>query len=207
MTRSLGELDADERELAVQSIQLEAERAGWRSLSNQRKSVLYQEWSHRYDLKRTAIKDQVMKGFDAAQHIPPSGEAAVHERLKTTLAGSAVPHWDDKVTSWSGRGAADFVLGFSSHWVVMTAELESAANWQAGLMQALWYRSAYFNETGLQALPALVLFGDMTSERWNEIRTTCLGLGVLLLGFELRVDGAAAPKRIDDLLRSFEQGS
>ena len=108
----------------------------------------------------------------------------------------------------SGLGLApalvivDFVLGFSERWICVTAELESAVNWQEGLMQALWYRSAYFNETGLEALPCLILFGDVSRERWEEIKTTCLGQGVLLVTFDLRVQGEPAEHPLEELLSS-----
>lgn len=193
-------MDRHERDQAITTIQREAHDAGWHTLSNQAKSVLYQDWSARFDLKRTAIKDQIMKGFDAAQHIPPTGEAAVHERLRRLLKRSNVPYWEDKKSLWSGRAFADFVFGFSNRWVAVTAELESATLWQRGLQQSLWYRSAYFNETGLQALPGLLLFGDVTQERWNEIKTTCITLGVLLFTFDLKVDGEPADYALEELL-------
>lgn len=205
MPRKLSEIDWETREAIIGSIEAEAQAAAWHTLSNPQKSDLYDDWSRRFDLHRPAIKDQVMKGFDAAQHIPPSGEAAVHERLKELLQRTGLPHVDDKVKAWSGRGAADFVLGFSPGWLVVIAELESARNWQSGLMQALWYRSSYFQETALQALPCLILFGDVTEERWTEISTTCLGQSVLFLGFELLVDGRGARNSIRRLLVQ-EQG-
>jgi hypothetical protein len=40
-------------------------------------------------------------------------------------------------------------------------------------------------------LPGLILFGDVTSTRWAEIKSTCTSMSVLLVTFDLRVDGKA----------------
>jgi hypothetical protein len=106
MSRNLGDLRRYERDRVITTIQREADDADWHALSNQAKSRLYQEWSARFDLKRTAIKDQIMKGFDAAQHIPPSGEASVHEQVKALLDQSNLPYWEDKKSLWSGKAFA-----------------------------------------------------------------------------------------------------
>jgi hypothetical protein len=132
-----------------------------------------------------------MKGFDAAQHIAPGGETAVHKRVKEVLSRSNVPYWDDKVQLWDGRGFVDFILGFSEQWITVAAELQSAVKWQEGMLQALWYRAAYFKHSGLEVLPGLILFGSVTSARWEEIKSTCTSMNVLLLSFNLEVDGEA----------------
>lgn len=148
MTRTLSQLGPEERAQVVAMVHAEAEMAGWQSLSAQQKGSLYAEWAIRFNLKHSALKDGIMKGFDAAQGIPPSGEAALHEELKEVLANSGVPYWADKVTLWNGRARADFVLGMSSSFLSHVAELEPAPTWQAGMNQAIWYKSAYFHETG-----------------------------------------------------------
>lgn len=56
-------------------------------------------------------------------------------------------------------------------------------------MQALWYKSAYYQESGVQAIPTLVLFGDVSEKRWEEIRTTCLDQRAQVLGYRLLVEG------------------
>jgi hypothetical protein len=200
VTRTLGQLGDAERAGVVSSVHAEAQAAGWHRLTAQQKGALYAEWARRFDLKHSALKDGIMKGFDAAQHIPPSGEAAVHERLKAALAVSPVPYWCDKVTLWKGRARADFVLGFSPHLLTHAAELEPAPSWQFGMSQALWYKSAHFHETGLQVLPTLILFGNVTMSRWQEIKTTCLDQRVLLLTISLFVGDDPAPFPIDKLL-------
>lgn len=202
MTRTLGQLGAEERAEVVATVQAEAQAAGWHALTPQQKGVLYAEWAQRFDLKHSALKDGIMKGFDAAQDIPPSGEAAVHQRLRDVLGESAVPFWADKVTLWSGRARADFVLGLSPRLLTHAAELEPAPTWQVGMTQSLWYKSAHFQETGLQVLPTLILFGNVTEQRWEEIKTTCLDQRVLLVTFELKVADEPAPHRIDELLQA-----
>jgi hypothetical protein len=200
MTRTLGQLGADERAPLITTVQAEAQAAGWHSLTAQQKGALYAEWAQRFDLKHSALKDGIMKGFDAAQDIPPSGEAAVHQRLREVLAHSAVPYWADKVSLWNGRARADFVLGMSPGLLTHAVELEPAPTWQVGMSQALWYKSAYFQKSRLQVLPTLILFGNVTEQRWEEINTTCLDQRLLLLTFELKVANRAAPFQIDKLL-------
>jgi hypothetical protein len=189
VTRSLGGLTPAERDEIVATIHQEAELAGWHSLTNQEKGALYRKWESRFDLAHAAVKDQIMKGFDAAQHIAPTGEAAVHARVKEFLEKAALPFYDDKVPLWDGKGFVDFVLGFSSNWITIAAELESAVNWQGGLRQALWYRAAYFQHSGLEVLPGLILFGSVRAPRWEAIRSMCTSTNVLLMTFDLLVDG------------------
>ena len=202
MTRTLGEVPESERSEIVATIHLEAEQAQWHLLSNKAKGGFYREWASKFNLKHSAIKDQIMKGFDAAQRIPPSGEAAVHNRLKELLGRSAIPYTRDKVPLWGGRGVADFVLGYSPNWVTVVAELEAAPNWQEGMHQAVWYGSAYEKQAGLKVLPTLILFGSVTRSRWDEIVETCLRLNVLLTTFELEIDGDSEREfAIERLLR------
>ena len=56
-----------------------------------------------------------MKGFDAAQHIPPSGEAAVHVTLREVLEASPIPYVRSKERLSEWRREVDFVLGFTPH--------------------------------------------------------------------------------------------
>jgi hypothetical protein len=193
-------MGAEERAHVVRTVQAEAQAAGWHSLTAQQKGALYAEWAQRFDLKHPALKDGIMKGFDAAQDIPPSGEAAVHQRLREVLAHSVVPYWADKVSLWNGRARADFVLGMSRGLLTHAVELEPAPTWQVGMAQALWYKSAYFQESRLQVLPTLILFGNMTEQRWEEINTTCLDQRLLLLTFELKVADRPAPFQLNELL-------
>jgi hypothetical protein len=201
VTRQLGELAYEERNEIVATIHREAEAAGWHSLTNREKGALYRKWEGAFDLTHAAVKDQIMKGFDAAQHIAPTGEAAVHARVKELLDKAALPFYDDKVPLWDGKGFVDFVFGFSSTWITVAAELESAVNWQGGLRQALWYRAAYFQHSGLEVLPGLILFGSVRASRWDEIKSMCTSTNVLLMTFDLLVDGRAeAAKSLEHLL-------
>lgn len=201
MTRRLGDVPDRERSDMIATIHAEAETAKWHTQSNKTKGEMYREWERRFDLKHAAIKDQIMKGFDAAQHIPPTGEAAVHSQVKDLLRKASLPYSDDKAPLWESKGFVDFVLGFSENWITVAAELESAVNWQQGFLQALWYRAAYFQHSGLEVLPGLILFGDVTSTRWAEIKSTCTSMSVLLMTFDLRVDGKAeSAKSLNKLL-------
>ena len=199
--RKLGELSAEDRDRIVQQIQAEAQKQGWHQLGSARKGQLYRRWELEHGLSHAAVKDGIMKGFDAAQHIPPSGEAAVHLSLRQALEASPIPYVRSKIRRPEWRREVDFVLGFSSEFLTHIAELEPAPSWQTGLQQALLYKSLYYQATGLQALPTLVLFGDVTAARWDEISTICVDQRVLLLPYDLRVDGRPAPHDITELLQ------
>ncbi len=200
MTRRLNDLSAGQREVVVARIQLEAQEAGWHDLNNREKAKLYDAWVNRFGLARQAIKDGVMKGFDAAQGIPPSGEAAIHLEVIDLLDRSSVPFWGAKVKLWEGRAQADFVIGFNRAFLTHTIELEPASSWRTGLMQALWYKSAYFHEARIQAIPTLILFGNVSAKRWAEIETTCLDQRALLVPFQLHVEGQEPERDLESLL-------
>ncbi|HZU73928.1 MAG TPA: hypothetical protein VE990_14250 [Acidimicrobiales bacterium] len=192
MSRRLGELDPDEREAVVAAVHAEAELANWHQLSNGAKGTFYRQWEDRFDLSHSTIKDQIMKGFDKAQHIPPSGEAAVHDSLRRALEGR-VPYVGSKVRHPGWRREVDLVLGYSPRFLTHIAELEPATRWELGLQQALLYKSVYFQLGGLQALPTLILFGDVTAERWGQIETVCTDNRVFLTSHQLRVDDRPRP--------------
>jgi hypothetical protein len=200
VTRSLRDLSAEEREAVIAQIQLEAQEFRWHELNNRAKADLYKEWAERLDLKHQAVKDGVMKGFDAAQGIPPSGEAAVHAGVGQVLRDAAVPYWAEKVPLFGGDAVADFVLGYNSGFLTHVAELESAVTWRAGLMQALWYKSAYFQASGIQAIPTLILFGDASSRRWAQISATCIDHRVLVMPHRFNVDGDPLEPTLAQLL-------
>ena len=77
-----------------------------------------------------------------------------------------------------------------------------APTWRNGLMQALWYKSAYYQESGIQAIPTIVLFGNVSGQRWDEIRTTCLDQRAQALGHGLFIDGREPQHRLAALLTS-----
>lgn len=192
MTRTLRQVPPEERERIISEIHSDAESKGWHELSNMAKGSLYALWEQRYNLTHATVKDQIMKGFDAAQDIPPSGEAAVQAEVYEILK-ARLPFVRQKLSLWNGRAQADFVLGFSRRFLTHTVELESAVSWRQGLMQALWYKSAYFQESQVQAIPTLILFGKVTAERWREIQTTCLDQRAMLVSYRLMVDAHPAP--------------
>ena len=128
--------------------------------------------------------------------------SAVHGDVLTLLARSAAPYWASKVPLWSGRAQADFVIGYSRALLTHTIELEPAPTWRNGLMQALWYKSAYYQESRIQAIPTIVLFGNVSGQRWDEIRTTCLDQRAQVLGHGLFIDGREPEHRLAALLTS-----
>ena len=153
MPRSLRELSAEERVAVIGAIQSEAQASGWHALNNHQKRVLYDRWAEEYDLARPAIKDGIMKGFDVAQGIPATGEAAIHAEVLHLLHHSVVPYRASKVPLWNGRAQADFVIGYSRVLLTHTIELEPAPTWRNGLMQALWYKSATTRSRGSKRSP------------------------------------------------------
>jgi hypothetical protein len=200
MPRALRDLTPEERVGLIAAIQTEAEAAGWHSLNNAQKRVLYDRWAQGFDLARPAIKDGIMKGFDVAQGVPATGEAALHQEVVALLSRSPVPHWGSKVPLWGGRAQADFVIGYSRALLTHTIELEPAPTWRNGLMQALWYKSAYYQESGVQAIPTIILFGKVSRKRWEEIRTTCLDQRAQVLGHRLSVEGNEPEHSLSQLL-------
>jgi len=198
--RTLGELGPDEQHEVIAAIHDEASSAGWHTLSAGRKSELYRVWEERYDLSHQTVKDRIMKGFDTAQHIPPSGEAAIHVEVLSLLRESSIPYVQSKVRRREWRREVDFVWGFSDRFLTHIAELEPARSWETGLSQSLLYKSHYYQETAIQALPTLILFGDVTSTRWEVIQTVCADQRVLLLSYDLRLQGDPIGDNLRELL-------
>jgi hypothetical protein len=198
--RRLTELLPNERDWIAQRVQAEAQAAGWHGLNGHEKAKLYRRWEEEHRLNHAAVKDGIMKGFDAAQHIPPSGEAAVHAALKEALEASPVPYVRSKERRPEWRREVDFVLGFTPDFLTHIAELEPAPSWQTGLEQALLYKSLYYQANGIQVLPTLILFGDVTSSRWEQIQTVCVDQRVLLLAYELAIDDKPAAQDVVELL-------
>jgi hypothetical protein len=203
--KRLSDLTSQDRDRVVQEVQAEAQASGWHQLNNRQKARLYRHWEEVHHLNHAAVKDGVMKGFDAAQHIPPSGEAAIHIALQKALEASSIPYVRSKERRPEWRREVDFVLGFTAHFLTHIAELESAPSWQTGLQQALLYKSLYYQATGIQVLPTLILFGDATRHRWDQICTVCVDQRVLLLPYELSIDGEPAPADIIGLLQTSEE--
>jgi hypothetical protein len=178
----------DEWRCIFEIVQREAQEAGWHQLTYRQRGESYRRWEQRFNLTHATIKDQILKGFDKAQGIPPSGEAAVHERLHKLLK----LHFDwvnSKKRLPGGKGQVDFLLGYNPDVITHCLELESVLNWRNGLTQALWYKSILYRTTRSQALPTLVIFGDCSRDRFNEIVETCLDQRAQLWAYELFVDG------------------
>jgi hypothetical protein len=190
LRRTLRDLASHEKDQVKQDVQAAAQAAGWHGLRGSQRALLYAQWEADFRLTHAAVKDGIMKGFDAAQHIPPSGEAAIHQALRRALEDSAIPYVRSKERRPEWRREVDFVLGFSSKFLTHIAELEPAPSWQRGLQQALLYKSLYYQASEVQVLPTLILFGDVTEGRWEQINIVCADQRVLLLAYELLVDGS-----------------
>lgn len=188
MPRNWSDLSEEEQERSRDSVHREAEEAGWHRLSNQEKSVLYDKWVEKYDLKRVVLKDGLMKGFDARQGITKKGEAKIREEIEIIIR-EIVGYIKPNYRVWGGRGLADLAIGYSEEFITHIVEIEPVPNWRTGLSQATWYKSSYTYRTGRQVLPTLIVFGRATGGFFDQIRETCQDQGVLLLTYKLEVDG------------------
>ncbi|MCZ6538263.1 MAG: hypothetical protein O6922_00355 [Chloroflexi bacterium] len=194
MTRTLAELLEDERELIISTVQQEAQASGWSQLSNSRKSALYQAWEAQYDLSHATLKDGIMKGFDAAQGIPKKAEAEIQDEVSRIirLAGINVI---EQAQMWTGKERADLLIGFSSKFPTHVIEIERADSWSEGLRQALWYQAAIFRANGRHVLPVLLLFGNTTADRFEQVLATCDHNHVTLCTHRLELDGRSEAER------------
>ena len=188
MTRTLTELLEEERVMIVSTVHQEAEASGWSQLSNSRKSALYQAWETQYDLSHATLKDGIMKGFDAAQGIPKKAEAEIQDEVVRiiSLAGINVV---EQAQMWTGKERADLLIGFSSKFPTHVIEIERADSWSEGLRQALWYQAAIFKAERRHVLPVLLLFGNTTADRLEQVLATCDHNHVTLCTHRLEVDG------------------
>jgi hypothetical protein len=188
MTRTLTELLEEERVMIVSTVHQEAEASGWSQLSNSRKSALYQAWESQYNLSHATLKDGIMKGFDAAQGIPKKAEAEIQDEVVRiiSLAGINVV---EQAQMWTGKERADLLIGFSPKFPTHVIEIERADSWSEGLRQALWYQAAIFNAERRHVLPVLLLFGNTTADRLEQVLATCDHNHVTLCTHRLEVDG------------------
>ena len=188
MTRTLAELLEDEREMIVSTVQREAEASGWSQLSNSRKSALYQAWESQFDLSHATLKDGIMKGFDAAQGIPKKAEAEIQDEVSRIirLAGINVI---EQAQMWTGKERADLLIGFSSKFPTHVIEIERADSWSEGLRQALWYQAAIFQAERRHVLPVLLLYGNTTADRFDQVLATCDHNHVTLCTHRLELNG------------------
>ena len=188
MTRTLAELLEEERDRIVSVVHREAEASGWSRLSNSRKSALYQAWESQYDLSHATLKDGIMKGFDAAQGIPKKAEAEIQEEV-VRIIGLAGINVIEQAQMWTGKERADLLIGFSTKFPTHVIEVERADSWSEGLRQALWYQAAIFKAERRHVLPLLLLFGNTTAERFEQVLATCDHNHVTLCTHRLELDG------------------
>ena len=188
MTRTLAELLEEERERIISVVHREAEASGWSQLSNSRKSALYQAWESQYDLSHATLKDGIMKGFDAAQGIPKKAEAEIQEEV-VRIIGLAGINVIEQAQMWTGKERADLLIGFSAKFPTHVIEVERADSWSEGLRQALWYQAAIFKAERRHVLPVLLLFGNTSAERFEQVLATCDHNHVTLCTHRLELDG------------------
>jgi len=188
MTRTLAELLEEERDRIISVVHREAEASGWSQLSNSRKSALYQAWESQYDLSHATLKDGIMKGFDAAQGIPKKAEAEIQEEV-VRIIGLAGINVIEQAQMWTGKERADLLIGFSTKFPTHVIEVERADSWSEGLRQALWYQAAIFKAERRHVLPLLLLFGNTTAERFEQVLATCDHNHVTLCTHRLELDG------------------
>jgi hypothetical protein len=190
MTRTLAELLDDEREMIVSTVQREAEASGWSQLSNSRKSALYQAWESLYDLSHATLKDGIMKGFDAAQGIPKKAEAEIQDEVVRIIRLSGI-NVIEQAQMWTGKERADLLVGFTPKFPTHVIEVERADSWSEGLRQALWYQAAIFKAERRHVLPVLLLFGNTTADRFDQVLATSDHNHVTLCTHRMEVDGRA----------------
>ncbi|MDP6056256.1 MAG: hypothetical protein QGF24_05675, partial [Dehalococcoidia bacterium] len=168
MTRTLTELSSAERESVIATVHQEAEASGWSQLSNTRKSVLYQAWESQFNLSHATLKDGIMKGFDAAQGIPKKAEAEIQEEV-TRIFRLAGINAIEQAQMWTGKERADLLIGYNPKFPTHVIEIERADSWSEGLRQALWYQAAIFQAERRHVLPVLILFGNTSADRFEQI--------------------------------------
>tara|TARA_B100000029_G_scaffold513647_1_gene613857 strand:+ start:956 stop:1576 length:621 start_codon:yes stop_codon:yes gene_type:complete len=188
MTRTLTELSTEEREKIINTVHKEAEASSWSQLSNSRKSALYSAWEARYDLSHATIKDGIMKGFDAAQGIPKKAEAEIQDEVTRIFRLSGI-NVIEQAQMWTGKERADLLIGYSAKFTTHVIEIERADSWSEGLRQVLWYQAAIFQANRRHVLPVLILFGNTSSERFEQILATCDHNHVTLSSHRLTLDG------------------
>jgi len=84
---------------------------------------------------------------------------------------------------------ADLLIGFSTKFPTHVIEVERADSWSEGLRQALWYQAAIFKAERRHVLPLLLLFGNTTAERFEQVLATCDHNHVTLCTHRLELDG------------------
>ena len=188
MTRTLTELSIREREHVISTVHREAEASGWSQLSNLRKSTLYSAWESQFNLTHATLKDGIMKGFDAAQGIPKKAEAEIQEEVATIFKMAGISTIE-QAQMWTGKERADLLIGYTIKFPTHVIEIERADSWSEGLRQALWYQAAIFKAERRHVLPVLILFGNTTMERFEQVLSTCDHNHVTLSTHRLEIDG------------------
>ena len=171
MTRTHTELSIREREHVISTVHREAEASGWSQLSNLRKSTLYSAWESQFNLTHATLKDGIMKGFDAAQGIPKKAEAEIQEEVATIFKMAGISTIE-QAQMWTGKERADLLIGYTIKFPTHVIEIERADSWSEGLRQALWYQAAIFKAERRHVLPVLILFGNTTTERFEQVLST-----------------------------------
>lgn len=187
MTRTLSELTEIEKNSIIKAVHSEAELAEWSLLSNTRKSLLYRGWENRFNLSHATLKDGIMKGFDAFQGIPKKAEAEIQKEIVKIIKLNGI-YVIEQAGMWSGKERADLLIGFNHNFLTHVIEIERGDSWSEGLRQVLWYQAAIFKSTRRHVLPLLLLFGNMTTEKLQQVIDTCNHQHVTLVSHRLIVE-------------------
>ena len=107
MTRTLGQLDPDEREGIKNAIHKEADQIGWSTLNFKERGKWYRRWENTYDLSHATVKDGIMKGFDVHQGTPKKGEAQIQAEIKELFEAAEI-YVNASPPMWTGKERADF---------------------------------------------------------------------------------------------------
>ncbi len=185
--RETKNLSKEEKEKIRAAVHREAEKIKWHTLSNYEKAKYYDKWSKQFNVKRVFFKDNVMKGFDVRQGIPLKGEQAIQKEIENFLSKSGVSLLSQfKV---AGKYRVDLVFGFHKNFPTHVVEIERSDTWLKGFTQVLGYAADYFNEYQKLVQPVLVLFGNVSAEKLERIRSTCDFSRVALCSYNLSIKG------------------
>ena len=185
MTRTLTELSIREREFVISTVHHEAEASGWSHLSNSRKSALYSAWESQFDLTHATLKDGIMTNeIDDFINI----EAEIQQEV-TRIFKMAGINTIEQARMWTGKERADLLIGYTLKFPTHVIEIERADSWSEGLRQALWYQAAILKAERRHVLPVLILFGNTTTERFEQVLSTCDHNHVTLSTHRLELDG------------------
>lgn len=185
--RSAEEISKEEKTKIKSSVHREAERQKWHTLNNKEKAKMYNDWSIRYNISREYLKDRIMKGFDVHQGIPLKGEQKIQKEIEELLKLNQISILSQFIVA--GKYRVDLVFGFYKNFPTHVVEIERADNWLNGFSQVLGYTADYFQDHQKLVQPLLILFGSVSSNKLDKIKSTCDFARVVLCYYDLNIKG------------------